>query len=378
MKIKKVILRELALKFKVPFRTSAFNNTVKNFSVVEIHDEDGNVGYGECSPFFVPWYNEETTVSAINILRNFLIPALFEFGEFKTPEEFWFHTAWIRRNRMARSAVDCALWELYSKQQGLPEWKAIGGVKTEVEAGISLGIEKSPDDLCRTVEKSLKKGYKRVKCKIGPGHDIQYLSAVRKQFGDIMLMADANSAYTLDDIPVFKEIDDLHLLMIEQPLADNDIVDHRHLQAAIKTPICLDESIDSLEDARRAIELGSCRIINIKVARVGGLTEARRIQKYAGEHGVFCWSGGMLDAGVARMHNIAAATLPYYIYPNDIPNSDRYYGEDIVTPSTFVDENAKIQVPMEVGTGFKPNMEVIDAATVNKWEYDCAPEVSYK
>ena len=378
MKIKKVVLRELELKHKVGFRTSFGVSTVKNFSVIAVHDSDGNVGYGECSPFFRPWYNEETTGGAIIILKNFLIPELFNFGEFKTPEDFGFHTGWIRRNRMARSAVDCALWELYSKQQGLPEGKALGGVKTEVEAGISLGIEKTPDDLCRKVEESLKKGYHRVKCKIGPGHDIQYLSAVRKQFGDIMLMADANSAYTLDDIPVFKEIDDLHLLMIEQPLADNDIVDHRHLQAAIKTPICLDESIDSLEDARRAIELGSCRIINIKVARVGGLTEARRIQKYAGEHNVFSWSGGMLDAGIARMHNIAVATLPYYVYPNDIPNSDRYYAEDIVSPSTFVDENGKIPVPQEVGTGFKPNMEVIEKATVNKWEFDGAPKVEEK
>ena len=378
MKIKKVVLRELELKHKVGFRTSFGVSTVKNFSVIEVHDSDGNVGYGECSPFFRPWYNEETTGGAIIILKNFLIPELFNFGEFKTPEDFWFHTGWIRRNRMARSAVDCALWELYSKQQGLPEGKVLGGGNTEVEAGISLGIEKTPDDLCRKVEESLKKGYHRVKCKIGPGHDIQYLSAVRKQFGDIMLMADANSAYTLDDIPVFKEIDDLHLLMIEQPLADNDIVDHRHLQAAIKTPICLDESIDSLEDARRAIELGSCRIINIKVARVGGLTEARRIQKYAGEHNVFSWSGGMLDAGIARMHNIAVATLPYYVYPNDIPNSDRYYAEDIVSPSTFVDENGKIPVPQEVGTGFKPNMEVIEKATVNKWEFDGAPKVEEK
>ena len=186
MKIKKVVLRELELKHKVGFRTSFGVSTVKNFSVIEVHDSDGNVGYGECSPFFRPWYNEETTGGAIIILKNFLIPELFNFGEFKTPEDFWFHTGWIRRNRMARSAVDCALWELYSKQQGLPEWKALGGVKTEVEAGISLGIEKTPDDLCRKVEESLKKGYHRVKCKIGPGHDIQYLSAVRKQFGDII------------------------------------------------------------------------------------------------------------------------------------------------------------------------------------------------
>lgn len=369
MKISKVVVRKMAMKFKVPFRTSFGLNTEKTFSVVELHDADGNVGYGDLSAFYRPWYNEETTDSALVILKEFLIPALFDAGEFESPEAFFDATSWIRRNRMARSSVDCALWELYSKELGIPEWKALGGTKTEIESGVSLGIEKTPDDLLRTVDRYMKQGYRRIKCKIKPGYDIEFLSAVRKEFGDIMLMADANSAYTLDDINVFKEMDDLNLLMIEQPLAHDDIVDHRHLQAAIKTPICLDESIDSLDDARRAIELGSCRIINIKVARVGGLTEARRIQKYAGEHGVYVWCGGMLDDGVARSHNIAVATLPYYRYPNDIPSSDRYYAEDLVTPSTFIDDHAKIQVPNKPGTGFELNQEVADKYTVAKWEY---------
>ena len=320
---------------------------------------------------------EETTQGALVVIQNFLIPALFE-GDIASPEVFFDSTRWIRRNRMARSSVDCALWELYSKEQGIPEWKALGGNKKQVETGVSLGVEKSADDLCRTVEKYLKQGYRRVKCKIKPGSDINFLFAVRKEFGDIMLMVDANSAYTLDDIELFKEMDDLHLLMIEQPLASDDIVDHRHLQAAIKTPICLDESIDSIDDARRAIELGSGRIINIKVARVGGLTEARRIQKYAGEHSVGCWSGGMLDTGVARSHNIAVATLPNYIYPNDIPASDRYYAEDLVTPSTFIDDHGMIDVPQSVGTGFAPIPEMIDKHTVQKWVYtkDNLPKVS--
>ncbi|MGN0837556.1 MAG: o-succinylbenzoate synthase [Pyramidobacter sp.] len=370
MKIVKAVLRRLQLKMNgAGFRTSFGLITQKDFSLLELYDDNGLMGCGECSAMYYPWYNEETTAGAISVLQTVLIPSLFDAGDIKDPESFFDATSWIRRNRCARSAVDCALWDLYSKAQGVPEYKALGGVRNQVEAGVSLGVEKSPDDLCRTVEKYMKQGYRRVKCKIKPGQDIQYLRAVRERFGDIMLMADANSAYSLSDISLFKEMDDLNLLMVEQPLASDDIVDHRHLQAAIKTPICLDESIDSIDDARRAIELGSCRIINIKVARVGGLTEARRIQKYAGEHGVYCWCGGMLDAGVARGHNLAVATLPYYRYPNDIPGSDRYYAVDIVSPSTYVNEQAMVQVPDRPGMGFELKRDVIDSLTVDKWEY---------
>lgn len=369
MKITKAIVRRMSIDFKVPFRTSFGLNTQKDFSMVELHTADGLVGYGDCSAFFRPWYNEETTVGALFVIKNFLIPALFEQEDIKDPETFFDETSWIRRNRMARASVDCALWDLYSRELGVPEYKALGGTKTEVEAGVSLGIEKTPDDLLKTIEKYMKQGYRRIKCKIKPGYDIRYMEAVRKEFGDIMLMCDANSAYTLDDIEMFKEMDDLNLLMIEQPLASDDIVDHRHLQSVIKTPVCLDESIDSIDDARRAIELGSCRIINIKVARVGGLTEARRIQQYAGEHGVYVWCGGMVDTGIARGHNIAAATLPYYRYPNDIPASDRYYEDDLVAPSTFLDSRAMIQVPDRPGMGFDPVPDMVEKHTVEKWEF---------
>lgn len=369
MKITKAILRRVALHLHTPFKTSFGTIANKDFSLIELHDDCGNVGMGECSALPLPIYNEETTDGAIFVLQKILIPALFDAGEIKDPPSFFDATSWIRRNRCARSAVDCALWDLWSKERGLPEYKALGGVRDVIESGVSLGLEKSPDDLCRKVEKYMKQGYRRVKCKIKPGQDIQYLSAVRREFGDIMLMADANSAYTLDDIELFKEMDPLNLIMIEQPLACDDIVDHRHLQAAIKTPICLDESVDTIDDCRRAIELGSCRIINIKVARVGGLTEASRIQKYAGEHGVYCWCGGMLDAGIARSHNFAVATLPYYRYPNDIPNSDRYYTDDIVMPSTYVDDHAKLYLSDKPGTGFEPKYDVIDRFTTAKWEY---------
>lgn len=369
MLIKKVILRYLQQPLKVPFRTSFGSNEMKPCTIVELYDELGNKGAGVCPALFLPWYGEETALSAISILQNVLIPALWQAGEIADPEDFFDRTSWIKRNRIARSAVDCALWDLHSQRLGLPEYKALGGVKTEVEAGVSLGIEKTPADLLRTVEKYMKQGYRRIKIKIKPGYDLQYIQAVRKEFGDIMLMADANSAYRLKDLPLLQEIDKYNLLMIEQPLDSEDIVDHRHLQAVMQTPICLDESIYSLDDTRKAIELGSCRIINIKVARVGGLTEARRIQQYAGEHGVNCWCGGMLDDGIARAHNLAAASLPYYTYPNDIPGSDRYYAEDLVSPSTYIDERAMVHVPDRIGMGFEMQYDIIKKYTIDTWEY---------
>lgn len=368
MRIEKVVVRQMKLDFKVGFRTSFGLTTVKDFLLIELQDSEGNMGYGECSAFMRPWYNEETTPGALYVIREFLIPELLR-DDIRSPEAFFDATSWIRRNRMARASVDCALWDLYSRTLGTPEWRALGGTKSVVESGVSLGIEKSPDDLLRAVENYMGQGYRRIKCKIKPGSDITFLRAVREHFPEAMLMADANSAYTLNDIPLFREMDDLGLVMIEQPLAHDDIVDHRLLQQSIKTAVCLDESIDSADDARRAIELGSCKIINIKVARVGGLTEARRIQAYAETKGIGCWCGGMVDAGVARGHNLAAASLSNYIYPNDIPSSDRYYADDIVTPSTYIDKNARITLSERPGTGFEPNHAVIDRHTVEQWTF---------
>jgi len=366
MRIEKAVIRQMKLPFKTGFRTSFGTTVVKDFLLVELYDAEGRLGLGECSAFMRPWYNEETTVGARYVIREFLLSELLRAEEIKSPEAFFDQTAWIRRNRMARSAVDCALWDLWSREQGIPEWRALGGTKNVIESGVSLGIEKSPAELLKTIEKYLAQGYRRVKCKIAPGYDLEYLRAARREFGGIMLMADANSAYTLDDIDTFRAMDELDLLMIEQPLASDDIVDHRHLQAAIRTPVCLDESVDSVDDARRAIELGSCKVINIKVARVGGLTEERRIQEFAARHDVGCWCGGMVDAGVARGHNIAVATLPNYVYPNDIPSSDRYYADDLVTPSTFIDREAHITASERPGTGFEPDWAVIEKHTVEK------------
>jgi len=368
MKIAKVILRKMYQDLKVGFRTSFGVTTRKRFSMVEIHTTDGLVGYGDCSAFERPWYNEETRDGAFYVIEKYLVPTLFEMGDIESPEAYFNATNWIRRNRMARASVDCALWELYAKEQGISVAKALGGTRTEIETGVSLGIEKTPDDLCRTIEKYMKQGYRRVKCKIKPGMDVPYIKKVREEFGDIMLMVDANSAYTLNDIETFKELDQYNLLMIEQPLAPDDIVDHRHLQKEIKTRICLDESIDTVDDARRAIELGSCKTINIKVARVGGLTEARKICNLCAEHDIPVWCGGMLDTGIARSFNIAVASLENYRFP---PASDRYYPQDLVTPSTFLAPGSPmIQVPDVPGTGFAPLMDVIDKFTEYKVEID--------
>ena len=333
----------------------------KHFIFVAVHGQD-QVGYGDCSAFDVPWYNEETTTTAWHVIQDFLVPALAG-REIQRPEELQGLFGYVRRNNMAKAALDCAVWDLFAKEQGIALAKALGGTRSEVETGISIGVQDSPEALVRVVERFMAEGYRRVKIKIKPGKDLAYLRAVRREFGDIMLMADANSAYTLDDLELFLAMDELGLLMIEQPLAHDDIVDHATLQARMKTRICLDESIHSAEDARKAIQLGSTRTINIKVARVGGLTEARKIQALCAEHGVPVWCGGMLDTGIARAHNIAVASLPNYQFPGDLPASDRSWEEDLVAPPVVIDKRAMIQVPDRPGIGFEPVPAIVDRVT---------------
>lgn len=363
MIIDKVVLRKMRQPLKKGFQTSFAMMHDKAFTLVEMHTKDGFVNYSECSAIEHPWYNEETRDGAFEVMRRYLVPALFEAGDIRHPADFFAKTDWIRRNRMARAAIDCGLWGLYAQAEGISLAEAVGGTRPTVETGVSLGIEPSPDALCDTVAAYLKQGYRRIKCKIKPGHDLAYLRAVREQFGDIMLMADANSAYTLADLPLFKEMDSLGLLMIEQPLAPDDIVDHRLLQQALQTPICLDESIDTVEDARRAIELGSCKTINIKLARVGGITEAKKIHDLCASHGIPVWSGGMLDTGIARFYNIAIASLPNYALPHDIPDADRYYADDLVEPKVTLGEHAAIAVPTAVGPGFTIRREQVERFT---------------
>src|SRR5699024_4474689 len=271
----------------------------------------------------------------------------------------------IKRHNMAKSALEGAIWDLYAKQKDISLAAALGGERQDIDVGISIGIQPTLKELLDTVDYFVNTGYKRIKIKIKPGWDVDVLREVRKHFPDTSIMADANSAYTLDDMEHLKQLDDLNLMMIEQPLAHDDIVDHATLQANMNTPICLDESIHSLEDTRKAIELGSCKIINIKIGRVGGLTEAKRIHDYCHAHGIDVWCGGMLEAGVGRAHNIALTTLAGFTLPGDTAGSSRYWEKDIIMPEVEV-ENGIIHVPSQPGIGYEIDEEALEAFTVEE------------
>ena len=269
---------------------------------------------------------------------------------------------------MAKAAIEGAVWDLYTKKQRIALSQALGGSKKEIEVGISIGIQKSIDDLLRKIDQSVTEGYRRVKIKIKPGWDINVIEEVRKRFPKLPLMADANSAYTLDDVNLLKALDPYDLMMIEQPLATDDIIDHATLQALIQTPICLDESITSVEDARKALSLGSCKVINIKIGRVGGIREAVKIHDLCKDHGIPVWCGGMLEAGVGRAHNIALTTLDQFTMPGDTAGSSHYWERDIIDPEVTVHDGL-ITVPDGPGIGYEVNRRQVDAYTVSSKTY---------
>lgn len=365
--ISKVILHKLKMKLKSPFETSFGKFQEKEFFVVEVVDEIGRTGWGESVAFSSPWYSEETVKTNEHMMEDFLIPLLLK-APISHPNEVRERFLKIRRNPMAKAALEGAVWDLYARIQKVPLWKALGGTKKEIEVGVSIGIQPTVTDLLKLIESYLEEGYKRIKVKIKPGNDVEMLREIRKHFPNIPLMADANSAYGLKDIDHLKKLDEFHLMMIEQPLAHDDIIDHARLQKEIDTPICLDESIHSLEDAKKAVELGSCKIINIKIGRVGGLSEAIDIHHYCKSNDIPVWCGGMLEAGIGRAHNIALTTLDHFILPGDTSGSSRYWEEDIIEPEVTVN-NGYISVPMDPGIGYKVNRQTLEKYTVDKKEF---------
>lgn len=366
LSIKKVTLHHLNMRLNNPFTTSFGTFTDKKFILVELQDHDGKNGWGESVAFSTPWYNEETVETNQHVIEAFLIPFLKE--PIEHPDQLSGRFLGIRKNNMAKSAVEGAVWDLYAKKNHAPLYKVLGGEKKEIDVGVSLGIKETINDLLEEIEQYVELGYKRIKIKIKPGWDVDVIKQVRKQYPDLLIMADANSAYSLKDLNHLKKLDDFNLMMIEQPLSHDDIIDHSKLQAELETPVCLDESIHSLNDAKKAIELGSCKIINIKIGRVGGLTEAKKIHDYCLEKGIPVWCGGMLESGVGRAHNIALSTLSNFILPGDTAASSRYWQRDIINPEVEV-ENGKIITPSGPGIGYEVDREQLSFFTVKSKSY---------
>ncbi|XKH50615.1 o-succinylbenzoate synthase [Chryseomicrobium palamuruense] len=368
MKIVEVTLRHLQMEMKSPFSTSFGTFQTKDFILLEAIDEKGTVGYGESVAFSSPWYNEETFKTNWHMLEDFLIPLILG-KELAHPDEVTEVFSAIRKNNMAKSTIEGAFWDIYAQQSNQSLAAALGGTKNQIDVGISIGIQNSVEELVEVVRGYVEEGYKRIKVKIKPGWDVDVMRTLRKEFPDVAIMADANSAYRLEDTALLKQLDEFNLTMIEQPLASDDIIDHATLQKELSTPICLDESIHSLEDARKAVELGATKIINIKIGRVGGLTVAKQIHDYCMDQGVPVWCGGMLEAGIGRAHNVALTTLPNFILPGDTAGSSRYWVKDIIEPEVVVD-NGVIHVPTSAGIGYKLDYKAVEDYTVMKKTYN--------
>ncbi len=342
---------------KFVFKTSFGEVKNRDAIIVKLTTDAGVVGYGECAALTEPIYLEETIKTCEHIINDILFPIVL--GKTLTPQEFVDRTNYLRGNRIAKYGVECALWVIQSIEQNLSIKTLLGSEKTFVEIGESIGLLPTSQQTFELIEKRLAQGYKRIKLKICPGHDYQILKEVRDKFPDLLLMADANSAYTLDDIHLLKELDSLDLLMIEQPLGFDDITDHAILQKELKTPICLDESIISYDQARKAIEIGACKIINVKPARIGSLYESARINQLAKSKGIRLWCGGMLEAGIANVFNIYAASMSEFSLPADIFISKKLFDQDIVTPQIEMSAPGCIAVPDKVGLGYTVNEELM-------------------
>ncbi|PLT29301.1 o-succinylbenzoate synthase [Peribacillus deserti] len=366
MNIKRVSLYFISAPLKQPFITHLETVTEREAIIVEVTDRDGMNGYGEVTAFSSPWYTEETLVTAQHMLKDFLIPALFQY-DIADPKELEFIFKRFRRNNMAKSGLEQAIWDLYAKQQGVSLSKLFGGTAKRIPSGavVSGGVS---NKAIQQIEDLHREGYQRYKIKISRTNDTDILRDIRRFFPDIPLMADANSDYTLEDIDHLKALDEFRLLMIEQPLAHDDIAEHSILQQKIKTPICLDESIHSLQDTKGALLMGSCKIINIKMSRVGGWIQAKKIHDLCLDKNIPVWCGGMVEFGVSRAHNIALASLPGFTIPGDISSSARYWEEDIIIPDVKV-VNGWISVPEKSGIGFEINEGRLLALTNHKEVY---------
>ena len=364
MRIREITLRELRMKLIAPFETSMERTEMRRILLVEA-SVDGVSGWGECVAGETPAYSPETTDTAWHIMRDHLWRQL-RGKEFASASEVYDLLTPVRGHNMAKGAIEAAVWDAEAKQKNVPLWKLLGGTREEIASGVSVGIKNTLEELVAAVKKELAAGYQRVKIKIKPGKDLEPVKRLRQEFPQIKLMVDANSAYRMSDWPLLKELEAFYLMMIEQPLGWDDLYSHIELQSRLKTPICLDECIHTLEHAQAAIALKACKIINIKLGRVGGHGVARKIHDACQQNGVPVWCGGMLESGIGRAHNIALSTLPNFTLPGDVTASRRYWERDIIEPEVTVSPQGTIRVPDAPGIGYQPALERIEASTVKK------------
>ena len=368
MRIEQIILREIRMRLKAPFETSFGVMQDRRILLVEVI-ADGVRGWGEITTGEAPFYNSETTDTAWHIFSGFIAP-LVVGRTFVSAVELPPLLVPIRGHYMAKAGIENALCDVEAQQKRLPLWKLVGGTREEIACGVSLGIRENPASLVAKVEEELGTGYQRIKLKIKPGKDLDFVAAVRRAFPHILLSVDANSAYRLSDANHLAKFDRFNLLMMEQPLEWDDILSHSTLQAQLQTAICLDECINNDRHASGAIASGSCRIINVKLGRVGGHSSARKVHDVCRERNVPIWCGGMLESGVGRAHNIAMSTLPGFTLPGDVSASQRYWAEDIIEPEVKVTAAGTIPAPSGTGLGYEVKTKMVEELTArsNVWK----------
>jgi O-succinylbenzoate synthase len=364
MRIDAIILRELHMPLVRPFETSFGTTTNRRILLVEVQSE-GLTGWGECTAGERPFFSAESTDTAWAVITQELGPMLNadhpEHGG-QCPHIF----RQVRGNQMAKAALENAIWDLEAQREGLSLAKLIGGVQESISCGVSLGIQPSIAELMQVIERELAAGYQRIKLKVKPGWDLEVLDRVRNRWPEITLSVDANSAYRLRDLDHLTQFDAFDLLMIEQPLWHDDFYYHSMLQKRLETAICLDESIRNRRDTLAAIEMESCKIINVKLGRVGGFSEAIAVHNAAQERGVPVWCGGMLESGIGRSHNIALSTLENFTLPGDVSASARYWAEDIIEPEVMVSPQGEIAIPDAPGRGYEVRTDLVEKLTVRK------------
>ena len=371
MKLEAITLREVQMPLVHFFETSFGRIYSRRILLLTAHC-DGIDGWGECVAGEDPFYSSEWIETSWPVIQHYLAPAVLG----RTLESARESVQWmakVRGHQMAKAAIENALWDAEAQQKQQPLWKLLGGSRREIQCGVSIGIQDSVEQLLEKIETELTAGYRRIKVKVKPGWDVNVMERIRSRWSEIMLSCDANSAYTLDEVEHLRKFDQFNLLMIEQPLWNDDIYYHARLQRELRTAICLDESIRHVRDAANAIETGACRIINVKVGRVGGFTEAKKIHDLCQANKIPVWCGGMLESGIGRAHNVALSTLENFRLPGDVSASKRYWKEDIVEPEIEVSAQGTIAISDAPGRGYRVREDLIEKLTVRKETFRSAP-----